>query len=162
MKKYLYSIILSTLVLGLFSCETMDEPDIKDTSTWPLNGEYWVKYEDPGTGNLYYSDRHKMIITNTAANQGDSILVSDEGTGLKFKAAANVEGMSFSVSDYPVNDTTNVTINNGQLMVDATQTRSQEVVTDSVYMELEWQTPSGTEQITVSGYKYTGWPEDNY
>lgn len=161
MNRYLLSIIIASLVMGLFSCETMEEPDIKNTSTWPLNGEYWVKYEDPA-GNAIFSTRHKMIITNTSANKGDSILVSDQGTGFKFKAAANMEGLSFNVSDYPVDDTTNLSISNGKLMVDATQTKSEKVVTDSLYMEMEVVTPSGTQQLTISGYKYTGWPEDNY
>lgn len=162
MNKQFFLIIAGVFLMGLFACETMEDPEIKNTSTWPMNGEYWVKHDNTATGNPYLSGRHKMIISNTAADDGDSILIDDGGIGAMFKAAVDMDALTFSVADYPIDDTTTLSISNGKLLREATVTKTEEIPTDSIYMEIEWVTPGGTDQITISGSKYTGWPEDNY
>jgi len=158
MNKLISIILTAVFFVGLMSCETMEDPEIKNTSTWPLNGEYWVQYD----GSSEVSGYHKIIITNTAADDGKSILINDHGYDFMIRSNADMESVTFDVADYQVNDTTSVSITNGQLMVDGTQTPASNVVTDSLYMEMEVVTPSKTEQVSISGYKYTGWPEDNH
>ena len=158
MNKVITIILSAVFFMGLFSCETMDDPEIKKTSTWPLNGEYWVTYDGPTAPAGY----HKIIITNTAADDGQSILIDDSGSGLMIKADVDMEAVSFGVTDYAPNDTTTVSVSNGQVITDGTMTPASEVPTDSLYMEMEIVTPSLTEQFTISGYKYTGWTEDNH
>lgn len=153
------TIILSTVFfMGLFSCETMDDPKIKNTSTWPLNGEYWVTYDGADAPSGY----HKVIISNTAADDGKSVLINDGGQDFTIKANADMEVIAFDVTDYQVDDTTTVSISNGQVIEEGTMTPASNVPTDSLYMEMEIVTPSQTDQVTISGYKYTGWTEDNH
>jgi len=158
MNKYVLLILSAVFFMGLFSCETMEDPEIKNTSTWPMNGEYWVQHD----GSPSLSGYHKVIITNTAADDGKSILIDDHGLGFLIKSNVDMESKTFEVSDYSVNDSTTVSISNGALLTDGTQGPQSEVVTDSLYMEVEVVGPSTTEQITISGYKYTGWPKDNH
>ena len=158
MNKIATIILSAVFFMGLFSCETMEDPEIKNTSTWPLNGEYWVTYDGPTAPAGY----HKIIITNTAADDGQSILINDAELDLVTKADVDMEAVSFGVTDYAANDTTTVSISSGQVITDGTMTPVSEVPTDSLYMEMEIVTPSLTEQLTISGYKYTGWTEDNH
>lgn len=205
MKNYLVLTLIASFFIGLLSCETMDDPEMTSTSTLPMNGEYWVKYDSTSNGSAHFADRRKIIITNTANDDGEEILINDDndGTGLVFKADVNKDELTFSASDYPITDSVivnadtmiatlhEVSVNNGTLMEEATKTKSEEVVTDSIYMETEINTTVDTLEIsidtvsadpevldinvlntigtetwglnlTISGYKYTGWPEDNY
>lgn len=162
MKKILNFSVIAALFLGFLSCETMEDPEIKNTSTWPLNGKYWVQYDSTSNGNTYIGGYHKLIVTNTSSDNGDSILINDNGTGFALKAAVNMNDLTFNVENYQVNDTTTISLNSGKLLDDATKTPGEGVVTDSLYFEMEIDWPNTTDQVTISGYKYTGWPADNH
>lgn len=158
MKNYLFLTIIAAFFIGLISCETMDDPEMTTTSTWPLNGEYRVTYDSTANGNPFFSERHALIITNTSADNGDSIVINDaSGTGYKYKAAVNMTQLSFSAENYQYDSTTTITVSNAKLIEDGTKSPYEDVVTDSLYMEVEITTPTGTDAITISGYKYAGW-----
>lgn len=146
-------------LVGLFSCETMDEPEMETTSTFPMNGEYWVTYEFNGAPLMDY---HLLTVTNTAADDGKHILINDEnGTGVVLKSNVNMGSLTFSVDNtYDLNDSTVLSIDGGKLLEEKyTTTAGNE--TDSIYFELVY--PNANDStIVISGYKRTGWPIDDH
>lgn len=177
-------ISIFVFILGLatlFACETMDEPEMETTSTFPLNGEYWVTYSQGGT---MIADYQLMTVSNTAADDGKHILIKDpvimvDGSGemQDVVANANMDNLTFNLQnfEYSYNDTSIVrlSIENGNFMEESyTTTAGNE--TDSIYMnvnynELAIDTATGNVIDTalsgtfeISGYKRTGWPDDDH
>lgn len=163
-------IVFLVLTVGLgTSCnyDTFEEVDIEYTSTFPINGEYYVQYlVDDGTGELvdiYNWGRTILTITNDARNQGDSIVITDNDNFWEFKvkAAVDMNSLTWSVNegyDYVWNDAT--TITNGQFFKDQGLSRDGNV-TDSIYMEITWESDPGTTYV-VAGVRRTGFLEDEW
>ncbi|MFO8086977.1 MAG: lipid-binding protein [Bacteroidales bacterium] len=176
-------ILIFAIILGLaalFSCETMDEPEMETTSTFPLNGEYWVTYSQGGTQIVGYN---LLTLTNTAADDGKHILikepvlmVNEAGEMAPVVANANMDNLTFNVQgfEYPYNDTSIVRldISDGKFWEDKYTTAAGNK-TDSIYMNVTFNelavdtngnvidtAYSGT--FEISGYKRTGWPDDDH
>lgn len=176
-------ILIFALILGLaalFACETMDEPEMETTSTFPLNGEYWVTYSMGGT---MVADYHLLTLTNTAADDGKHILIKEPvvmvngaGSMIPVVANANMDNLTFNVQDfeYTYNDTSIVKldITDGKFWEDKYTTNAGNK-TDSIYMMVTYDelavdtlgnvidtAYSGT--FEISGYKRTGWPDDDH
>ncbi|QHT65986.1 hypothetical protein GXP67_04530 [Rhodocytophaga rosea] len=167
MKKYSILIIVLA-VLGLSACEK-DDPEIINTATYPVSGEWWVTYqirneagqlEDVGGG--YYP----LITSNTASNKPDSIWITDEGTywDYQVKAGLDLPNKSFAVQEgQNVSYDSKVRIANGKVFLNEGRSTSG-VVTDSLYMEVAFDDdsePFGTTYI-VSGHRRTGFLEDEH
>ncbi len=154
-------ILIFALIIGLaglFACETMDEPEMETTSTYPLNGEYWVTYHH---NNTMIMDYHMLILSNTAADDGQQILIRDDGTGAAFKADVNMDNYTFSVTNsLDVDDSVTLyNVNNGKFLEEAYTTVNGNE-TDSIHFELVYPN-QGDSTIVISGFKRTGWPEDD-
>ncbi|MCF8219147.1 MAG: hypothetical protein K9I29_02035 [Bacteroidales bacterium] len=154
-------------LIGVFSCETMDDPEMETTSTFPLNGEYWVTYSQGGSVVVGYQE---LIITNTAADDGQHILITepvvlvdDAGHEIPAKANVNMDNLTFSLDNFTfdLTDTTTqtVSIENGKFMEESYTTAAGNK-TDSIYMDMIIHDSGDT--LAVSGYKYTGWPADDH
>ena len=154
-------------LIGLFSCETMEDPEMETTSTFPLNGEYWVTYS---IGGAQVVDYQEMIITNTSADEGKHILITepvvlanDAGDKIPAKANVDMDNLTFNLDNFTfdVNDSTTktVSIENGKFMEESYTTAAGNE-TDSIYMKVINHDSGDT--IAVSGYKYTGWPADDH
>lgn len=176
-------ILIFALILGLaalFACETMDEPDMDTTSTFPLNGEYWVTYSMGGTMIVDYN---LLTLTNTSADDGKHILikepvimVNEAGSMAPVVANVNMDNLTFGIQDfeYAYNDTSIVRLNitNGKFLEEKYTTKAGNK-TDSIYMSVDFNelavdalgnvidtAYSGT--FEISGYKRTGWPDDDH
>lgn len=156
-------------LIGIFSCETYDDPEMETTSTFPLNGEYWVTYSQ---GDSVLVDYQELIITNTSADDGKHILITepvilvdeyDDGDEVPAKANVNMDNYTFKMDTFTfdLTDTTTqtVSIENGQFMEESYTTAAGNE-TDSIYMDMIIHDSGDT--IAVSGYKYTGWPDDDH
>jgi hypothetical protein len=109
MKKILI-LLTGLIILSYYGCQKYDNPIIKVTSTYPLNGEFWVQFDKAtitGTDTTWTLDPYglgykKIIIANTSSDKGDSIIVYDSGDPktdiwpFKVKAACNVNALTFS------------------------------------------------------------------
>ncbi len=170
--KNIKTILIAFLVLmiGLgTSCnyDTYEDPEIEYTSTFPINGEYFVQYlVDNGSGvleDIYHYGYTVLTITNDARNQGDSLLIYDNENAWEFKvkAAVNMNTLTWSVNngyDYIWDDAT--TITNGQFFEGMGVSKSGNV-TDSIYMEITWASEPAT-QFIVAGHRKTGFLEDYF
>lgn len=170
--KLLY--ILTLLISGGFltSCEK-EYPEVQYTSTFPVNGEWWVKYEvetTPGVfEDIYHVGYTPLLTFNTSANRGDSIWVSDQGNfwNYKVKSALNLTERTFSVANKksaamdggePYDIT--VTISNGKVLPGQGRSTSG-LQTDSIHFEIEFEDDPGT-IYRASGHRRTGFLEDEH
>lgn len=169
MKKVKYLIFLM-LAVGFFSCETMDDPEMEYASTYPVSGEWYVRFEvqDP-TDNSWadvpgYGSYNKILTYNTASNSSDTIWIDDLNHiwSFKIKCPIQLSARTFSTPDsvlnsdpdYPIN----VLIKNGSVHVGKGKSISG-VTTDSIYFEIGFTDDPGT-QYRLSGFRRTGFLED--
>jgi hypothetical protein len=168
-------IIIIGLLLGVisfYSCSKLfdanqpDDPKVKYSSTYPLSGEWWVKYyaDEAGTedvGGGYFP----LYTYNTAANDGKEFWISDQGSFWTYtvKCPVNMTSKTFAgnelvstVTDYDIK--VNVTL--GKVIVNGGRSTSG-VVTDSIYMALEYEDDPGTIYY-AAGVRRTGFLEDEW
>lgn len=174
-KKIFHIILIGiSLILVINGCrkdiDTYKKVDPGKSSTYPLNGEYWVRLDAAtiaGSDTTWDVDPYgigyaKIMISNTSTDKGDSIWVDDLGKiwDFKVKTACNPALRTFSVTkgvDIYLNDTT--TIKNGKLILDKGITKSGNK-TDSIYMVIKWKSDATTYRL--SGVRRTGFQADDY
>lgn len=186
MKRIIYiSFIVLTIVLS-WSCEAIydwnepKEPSTEYSSAYPLAGEWYVTYKfDDGSGVIddYYGVGYvRLWTTNTAANDGKEMWISDGGNtgygdasfwGYSVKTPINTAAKTFSgtdlessVDDAGVPYEVVINIENGKVIVDGGLSTSG-VVVDSIYFEIEFSDDPGT-IYHCSGTRRTGFPEDDH
>lgn len=153
-------------VFGIAGCDP-DAPEVKYTSTFPLNGEWAVTYRVETSPGIFLdqSGYTGLIISNTASDNGDSIWISDDGNfwDFKIKAAARAKSKSFSsegststIAGYHIN----VVVSDGEVFLDAVVTKAAKTTTDSIYMKLEFEDDPGV-IYHCSGVRRTGFLEDD-
>ena len=169
MKINYWHILLLFLGLGLTTACEKDDPEIQNTATYPVSGEWWVTYqvrnaegqlEDVGGG--YYP----LLTYNTASNRPDSIWVSDANSFWEYqvKAGLDLPNRAFAINEgQNVAYDSKVRIANGKVLMGQGRSTSG-VVTDSLYLEVAFdddEEPYGTTYI-VSGHRRTGFLEDEH
>ncbi len=164
--KGIFRIMTLLSVISLAACEP-DAPEVKYTSTFPLNGEWAVIYRVETSPGVFedQSGYTPLIISNTASDNGDSIWMTDDENfwDFKIKAAAKAKSRSFSsegsisvVDDYNIE----VIVTDGKVILDAVVTKGAQTVTDSIYMQLEFEDDPGV-IYHCSGVRRTGFLEDD-
>ena len=174
MKKIL--IFAMGIAFALTACE-QDDPNVKQTETKDLAGEWYVTYTVDGAD---VNGGHTPLITsNTAANVATEMLISDyvepnatSGNFWSFKVKAQIDPTSkaFTASEVESSalydgDPYNIKVNvlNGKVIKNGGHSRTG-VVVDSIYFELQFEDDSpayGTTYV-VSGHKRTGFTADDY
>ena len=159
MKKIINKIVgLSFLLVVLYACN--EDPDIWDSSTVALDGNWYVTYAP-------YSGFTPLYTYNTAANDGQEIWISDDDNfwSYKVRIPANPEAGTFGSSEtvtsivdgYPIE----VRVENGQIFPEAVELPSG-AIADSIYFEIWFEDLDGYDKLIVSGYRQTGFPEDEH
>ncbi|HMV09920.1 MAG TPA: lipid-binding protein [Cyclobacteriaceae bacterium] len=165
MKKILVMLCMAC-ILTVMACQP-DAPEIKYTSTFPLNGEWAVAYRIETSPGVFedQSGYTPLTISNTASDKGDSIWISDNNNfwNFKIKAAARAKSKSFSsegststIAGYHIN----VVVSDGKVFLDAVVTKAAKTITDSIYMKLEFEDDPGV-IYHCSGVRRTGFLEDD-
>jgi hypothetical protein len=142
------------------------DPAIEYNSVYPLGGEWWVQYFVDGELAADYS---LLFTYNTAADDGREIWISDQGNFWTFtvKTPCDVLNTSFSgdslisTADYdgaPYDIWVNV--KGGKVIKDGGHSTSG-VVTDSIYIEFEFEDDPGTIYV-AAGTRKTGFLEDEH
>jgi hypothetical protein len=172
MKKY----ILFTAILALLfaSCDEKEDWEQIDSSVIELSGEYWVHYDHESYGaDPFGAGYTKLLISNTAADNGVEGWLSDEGNfwDYKVKIPINMEQLAFG-SDQEVTSIVDgyeiqVKITNGKIIHDAVSNLASGVTADSIYFEvwfddLEGATGIADDKLIVSGFRKTGFLEDEH
>jgi hypothetical protein len=173
-KNIIYLLILMSI--SILSCDESD-PNIKETETKAMAGEWWITYTVDGDD---VSGGHVRLITsNTAANVNNEILVSDyiegnddAGTFWSYKIKANVDATSKTFTANEVVSSAlyegepydiKVNILNGKIIPGAGHSKTG-VTVDSIYFEVQFEDddPAFGTTYVASGHKRTGFIADDY
>lgn len=170
--KNLYIITL-LLSFGFLSACEKDAPEVEYTATYPVSGEWWVKYEvetSPGVfQDIHGWDYSQLLTFNTAANLPTEIWITDNGhfraaSHFKVKPTLNMQDLTFSGTDLAnaAAATNKITITDGKVLTGAGRS-STGVVTDSIHFRIAF----GNETVPgrvyrVSGHRRTGFLEDEH
>lgn len=172
MKRNIFYLLI--VILVLFSCDEKEDWEQINSSVIEVTGEYWVHYDH----EVYGSDpwgvgTTKLLISNTAADNGVEAWISDEGNfwDYKVKIPVNIDQLAFG-SDQEVTSIVEgseiqVKITNGKIIYDAVTNLESGVITDSIYFEvwfedLEDDTEIPNDKVIVSGFRKTGYLEDEH
>lgn len=173
------------MLLGFVGCEALDDidaypdPVIETSSTYPVSGEYYVLYNHAEYGeDPFGAGFTKVFISNTAANDGKEIWIGDYAASAddygfwqyKVKVPVNVTDLTFGNTEAVVNNAAGypiqIKIMNGKIFKEASLMNSG-VKADSIYFEvwfedLEGATGIADDKLLVSGYRRTGFLEDEH
>lgn len=170
MKKIFYSILSLTLVVSLFSCE--EEAEVWDSSTLDYAGNWTVEYNHAVYGEDPFGAGFTSLFTyNTAADNGQQIWLEDaeEFWDYKVRIPVSADGMTFGspdtiysiIEDYEIA----VIVDSGRIVKDAVKLPSG-VMADSIYFQIWFDDLAGAtgieeDRLLVSGYRISGFPEDD-
>lgn len=169
MKNNLLSLIFILLVFS--ACDKKDDFVNEESKAVALAGEWYVHYDHPVYGADPFGAGYTSLITyNTAADDGQEIWINDEGNFWTYlvKIPANVPNLTFGGQDTIINHIDGydikVLVRNGKVIEHAS-TRTSGAIADSIYFELwfedlEGATGIASDTLIVSGYRRTGFLED--
>jgi hypothetical protein len=169
MRKILISIIVLGLIFPFTSCEDDYEPG--GTAVEEMSGKWTVVYDHSSYGADPFGVGKSQIYTyNTADNSTTEMWLFDDANFwyYKVKVPINLENKTFGTSDTLVNNIDGyeikVIVRNGKIIENGAVPPSGLPV-DSIYFELWFEdlvdyTGIPNDTLLVSGYRYTGWPED--
>lgn len=166
MKKILlFILILPSLVFT--ACDTMEDPEIEYAPTWPISGEWYVRFETETAPNQWedvYGSYLKILTYNTAANTKDTVWIDDLNNvwSFKVKCPIVVSNKTFGMADSALNNDTaypiKVIVKGGFVSLGTAKSISG-VKTDSIYFTIGFSDDPGT-AYRLSGHRRTGFIED--
>ncbi len=168
------NILIGFAVLAFIvsSCATEDI-DPGAAANNELSGEWFVHYDHNFYGPDPFQVGYTRILTSTTASQSASeLIVTDEDNfwSYRVKARMDVPSKTFGSQDTLISFVDGydikVLVRNGRIFEDAITTAAG-VVTDSIYFEvwfedLEGATGFASDTLFVSGYRRTGFNEDEH
>lgn len=173
MRKYLLYIPLLALVFS--ACDLKEDFEVEKSKVVEAAGQWFVMYNHETYGEDPFGAGFTALKTfNTSANLDNEIWLTDEGNfwedGYKVKIPVNIENMTFGSEDTLVNAVDgyeiSMIIKNGKIIKNASVQPSG-AVTDSIYFEvwfedLEESTGIANDKLLVSGFRRTGFLEDEH
>jgi len=168
--KNILGILAIALMMIMASCKT-EELDPGAAANNELSGEWFVEYNHNEYGHDPFGVGYTRLLTSTTASQSATdLIITDEENFWEFrvKAKMDIANMTFgsadTLRDY-IHDI-KVLVRNGRVVEDAVTTTAG-VVTDSIYFEvwfedLEGATGIASDTLFVSGYRRTGFLEDEH
>lgn len=163
-------ILAAVLVIFMGSCKTEDI-DPGAAANNELSGEWFVEYNHSVYGHDPFGVGYTRLLTSTTASQSaNELIITDEENFWEFRVKAKMDipsksfGSADTLRDY-IHDI-KVLVRNGKIIEDAVTTDAG-VVTDSIYFEvwfedLEGATGIPSDTLFVSGYRRTGFLEDEH
>lgn len=171
MRKYLIYIPLLALIFS--ACDLKEDFEVDKSKVVEAAGQWFVMYNHETFGEDPFGAGITALKTfNTSANTDNEIWLTDEGNfwDYKVKIPVNLENMTFgstnevtsAVDGYDIK----VKIMNGKIIKNAS-TQPSGAVTDSIYFEvwfedLEDATGIANDKLLVSGFRRTGFLEDEH
>ncbi|MEO6729948.1 MAG: lipid-binding protein [Ferruginibacter sp.] len=159
MKRFNILLLAATSVLIFVSCS--EKPDIQNTDTYKMSGEWFVTLRQNGTA---VAPVHKIMTYNTAEPNSGKIWLNDlnywpfkgkldvDYSTLSFKAATGIANEALANKTAKVME--------GKIIPAAAHSKSGNVV-DSIYLKMEFSDDPG-EIYEYSGHLRTGFFEDEY
>ncbi len=144
------------------ACRKEKDTDAGGTATQALAGAWWVQIKVDNVPVV--ADYFKVLTYNTAENSATKMWLDDQENiwPFKFKMDVDPAGKTFSAAS-ATSEYTNITIKlaNGKILDKVTKGPVSQKVTDSIYFEAEFSDDPGT-TYQFTGYRRTGWPEDDH
>lgn len=172
MKKYIYLLFASLAVFSFQSCQEEFEPG--GTAVKDMAGDWWVTVDVIDVDGTYYEDGYgightELFTYNTAANLPTEMWLQDNLLhhfwDFKIKVKVNYEILEFSTPDFVDNQAyeSKVKITSGKIIPGAATSPSRTRV-DSIYCKIQFDDDGeeGSLIHVVSGFRKTGFPEDNF
>ena len=156
----------------LASCNT-EEIDPGAAANNDLSGEWFVQYDHNVYGHDPFGVGYTRVITSTTASQSaNELILTDEDNfwSYRVKVRTDIPSKTFGSTDTLINYIDDydikVLVRNGRIIEDAVNAASG-VTTDSIYFEvwfedLEGATGIASDTLIVSGYRRTGFLEDEH
>jgi hypothetical protein len=148
MKKLKY--LLYSLIFLVSACETMEDPETKHSSAYPVSGEWIVNL---GDGTDVYAGPYRLKTYNTSFSK-DSIWLDDHdnsglSVGMKGKAALNIKANTFA--------------SNLEIPVDAFEdtlilVEGKVINKDSIFIRVQFKSEPGTD-YQIAGHRLLGYDE---
>lgn len=182
MKKYSLFLLVGIFAMFFTACEFLDglddykDPDVKNTATYPLNGEWYVHLDalnaaDPNSDAVadwdldpYAQGYVKVLLYNTASNVADSIWIDDLGFWpTKSKILCSPKSRTFkNIVDAPnlKKASATLTVVRGGVYLKGALTEAGNVA-DSINIVLTWADDPGV-YYRYSGFRRTGFLEDEH
>lgn len=167
-------IISSILLISLFACSKDDQGfknfDAGGTATEAIAGEWFVReYEEQVDGVLIpQSEYYKVLISNTAINSANEVLVSRiekdrfdrDSIGQQIKAVANIQNLTFEAVDVKnLNDEEErISLVGGKILKDQALAKESKTVVDSIFFRYSSNTV--IDPVIVGGHRRSGFSED--
>lgn len=165
-------ILIGALTFMMVACETEDI-DPGAAANNDLSGEWFVHYDHSVFGADPFGVGYTRILTATTASESATdIIITDEANfwDYRVKAKMDISTKGFGSSDTLVSFVEDydikVLVRNGVILEDAVTTAAG-VLTDSIYFEIWFEDLDGatgivSDTLTVSGYRRTGFTEDEH
>jgi hypothetical protein len=154
-----------------FACDVKDDFVNDESKVVKLAGEWYVHYDHPVYGADPWGVGYASLITyNTAADNGQEMWLSDQGNFWTYqvKIPVDIVGLSFGSEDTVINHIDGydikILVRNGKIM-EKVSVRPSGAIADSIYFELWFEdledaTGLASDTLIVSGYRRTGFLED--
>ncbi len=169
MKNYILPILLMVFILS--SCDKKEDFVNEESAVVEMAGEWYVHYDHPEFGADPFGAGYTSLITyNSSADNGTDFWINDNGNfwSYQVKIPVNLTALTFGSEDTVINAVAGydikVLVRNGKIIKDIS-TRPSGAVADSIYFELWFQdledaTGIANDHLIVSGYRRTGFLED--
>ena len=161
-KLFKSGVILLITAIFFTACRKEKDTDAGGTTTEAMAGAWWVQLKVNNT--LVVPDYFKVLTYNTAENVGTKMWIDDQENIWPFKLKMDVDPAAKTfAAPSATSEYTNITIKlaNGKIMEKVSKGPASKAVTDSIYFEAEFSDDPGT-TYQFTGYRRTGWPEDDH
>jgi hypothetical protein len=164
-------LFVAFLALMLSSCDKKEKFVNEESAVVEIAGEWYVHYDHHIYGPDPFGAGYTSLITyNTSADDGQMMWIKDQGNFWPYqvKVPVNISALTFGSQDTVISaiDGYNikVLVRNGKVIKEASP-RPSGAIADSIYFEiwfedLEGSTAIADDTLIVSGYRRTGFLED--
>ncbi|HET6558170.1 MAG TPA: lipid-binding protein [Prolixibacteraceae bacterium] len=165
--------IIALFAMVISSCDLKEDYEVEKSKVVEAAGQWYVMYNHETFGEDPFGAGFTALKTfNTSDDNGQEIWLTDEGNfwDYKVKIPVNLEAMTFGREDTVINEVADynikVIVRNGKIIKNASVQPSG-ATTDSIYFEiwfedLEAATEIANDKLLVSGFRRTGFLEDEH
>jgi hypothetical protein len=157
-----YSALLIAGLIFLNACSK--KPDVENTSTVAMAGEWFIEYFDDSAPNTPLTPHTKLLTYNTSDPNSNKIWVEDHDVWtFKAKFDVNYANRTFTLLNSTPNlddATETIKVYEGKVLANVAKSKSGNIV-DSIFMRVEFSHDPGT-IYQIRGHFRTGFFEDEY
>jgi hypothetical protein len=169
MKKYIKYFVIIAVVAGFSACQEEFEPG--GTAVEEMAGTWTVLYNHSTYGiDPFGVGKGQAYTYNTSDNSSTEMWLADLGNFWEYKVKVPIDmnNLTFGTTDTLINAIDGydikVLVRNGKIIPEAANPPSGTPI-DSIYFEIWFEDLAGatgieSDTLFVSGYRYSGWPED--